>query len=73
MTTFEALVSISQTLLRARGEWQGNATAHADIDRAVNQAADLIRGDDRPDLVTLDLIKMTIAELRRRGGIRGAA
>lgn len=66
MTTFEALVSMSQMVLRARGEWHGGATAFSDIDRAVNDVADLMRGDDNPDLVSLDLINMAIAELRWR-------
>lgn len=62
MTTFEALVSISQTVIRSRGQWQGGATAHDDIDLAVNQCADLL-----PD-VTRELCEMAISELKRRAG-----
>lgn len=66
MTTFDALVNLAQITLRARGQWQAGATAYTDIDRAVNQCADLLRGDDMPDLVSLDVIKAAIAELKRR-------
>ena len=62
MTTFEALVSISQTVIRARGQWQGPATSHNDIDLAVNQCSDLL-----PD-GTRQLCEMAITEIKRRAG-----
>ena len=62
MTTLEALVSMSQTLLRARGEWQGGATAYADMDWAVNRINDL-----RPEPKKF-LCEMAITELTRRAG-----
>ena len=65
---FDALVLIARTVLHVRGEWHGPATAHADIDAAVNGAADLIRGDDMPDLVPLGLIFQAIGELKGRAG-----
>jgi hypothetical protein len=60
MTTFDAIVSIAQTLLRVKGEWQGGATAYADIDRRVSNACLLIGTEANPfrDAAT--------AELRRR-------
>jgi hypothetical protein len=69
MTTFEALVSMSVLTLRTRGQWQGGATAYADIDAAVNGCADLLRGDDMPELVSLGLIEMAISEICRRAAI----
>jgi hypothetical protein len=39
------------------------------MDRAANGAADLLRGDDMPDLISLALINMAISELKRRSGI----
>ncbi len=62
MTTFEALVSMSQTVLRQRGQWQGGATAYDDIDLVVNQCADLLPEPTR------NLCDMAIAELKRRAG-----
>jgi hypothetical protein len=64
MTTFETLVSISQTALRARGEWHGPATAHGDMDWVVNRVAEIL-----PDQ-TRELSEMAIAELKRRAGYR---
>jgi hypothetical protein len=66
MTTFRALVSMAQTVLRVRGQWHGGATAYADIERAVSDCAEAIRGDEWRDLITLDQIKSAIAELKRR-------
>jgi hypothetical protein len=68
MTTFEALVNMSQLTLRARGEWQRSVTGHDEIDRTVNQCADLLRGDDMPDLVTLTMIEAAIVEIKIRCG-----
>jgi hypothetical protein len=62
MTTFEALVSMSQTLLRARGEWHGPATSHEDIDCAVNGIADLMQNGSR------QLCEMAVSELKQRSG-----
>lgn len=62
MTTFEALVSIAQTVLRQRGQWYGPATAHDNIDLAVNQCSDLL-----PDSTRL-LCEMAITEIKRRCG-----
>jgi hypothetical protein len=66
MTTFDALVSMAQLVLRARGEWQMGATAYADIERAVSDCAEAIRGDEWRDLIMLDQIKSAIAELKLR-------
>jgi len=66
MTTFRALVSMAQTVLRVRGQWHGGATAYADIERAVSDCAEAIRGDEWRDLISLDQIKSAIAELKRR-------
>ena len=66
MTTFRALVSMAQTVLRVRGQWHGGATAYADTERAVSDCAEAIRGDEWRDLITLDQIKSAIAELKRR-------
>lgn len=68
MNTFEALVNIAQMRLRARGDWQRSATAYADIDMAVNGAADLMRGNDMPDLVSLGMIESAISEIKQRLG-----
>ncbi len=68
MTTFETLVNMAQLTLRARGEWQRSATSHDEIDRAVNQCADLLRGDDMRDLVTLKMIETAIKEIKVRCG-----
>lgn len=59
MTTFEALTSMAQVVLRARGQWHAGATAHDDIDLAVNQCADLLPEGSRA------LCEMAIAELKR--------
>ena len=61
-TPFEAIVSIARIILRHRGQWQGPATAHADIDLAVNQASDLI---PNPSATRCDL---AILELKRCAG-----
>ena len=66
MTTFRALVSMAQTVLRVRGQWHGGATAYADIERAVSDCAEAIRGDEWRDLVTLNQINAAIAELKLR-------
>lgn len=63
MTTFEALVSMSQMVLRQRGQWHGGATAFDDIDLAVNQCSDLLPAGSR------QLCDMAVAELKRRSGI----
>jgi hypothetical protein len=71
MTTLEALVSISQTVLRARGEWtvEGeNCTVTAvtlrnDIARTVPDCAKLLRIEG--DMVKR-LSDMATAELMRR-------
>jgi hypothetical protein len=68
MTPFDALLNMSQLTLRARGEWQRSATGHDDIDRAVNNCADLLRRDDMPDLVSLAMIEAAIRELKLRCG-----
>jgi hypothetical protein len=62
MTTFEALVSISTIVIRQRGQWQGGATAHDDIDLAVNQCSDLLPEGSR------QLCEMAIAEIKRTAG-----
>lgn len=62
MTTYEALVSMSMLLLRQRGQWQGGATAYADIDFAVNRCSDLLPDGSR------ELCDMAVAELKRRSG-----
>lgn len=62
MTTFEAIVSMSLTVLRQRGQWHGGATAHNDIDLAVNQCADLLPDGSR------QLCEMAITEVKRRAG-----
>jgi hypothetical protein len=68
MTPFNTLVSMAILTLRARGEWQRSATSHDEIDRAVNQCADLLRGDDMPDLITLAHIESAIVEIVLRCG-----
>jgi hypothetical protein len=68
MTPFNALVSMAILTLRTRGEWQRSATSHEEIDRAVNQCADLLRGDDMPDLITLVHIEAAIIEIKLRCG-----
>lgn len=67
MTTFEALVSLAQIVLKHRGEWQGAATSHDDIDWAVNRCADLLPQGTR------QLCDMAVAELKRRAGFPEAA
>jgi hypothetical protein len=68
MTPFNTLVSMAILTLRARGEWQRSATSHEEIDRAVNQCADLLRGGDMPDLITLAHIESAIVEIVLRLG-----
>ena len=71
MTTFEALVSVSQTLLRANGRWcvDGiDATLRRDINATVNDAVRLFRHDCNAD----QLVEMAIAELERRAGYSGS-
>lgn len=66
MTTFEALVSVSQTLLRVNGRWcvDGiNETMRRDISATVNDVSRLLRDGDRDASA---LIEMAIAELERR-------
>jgi hypothetical protein len=74
MTTFDALVSMSQMMLRARGEWQQGATSflaielaanQMAIELAANQIADLMRDGD-PDLVPKSMLVAAIRELKRR-------
>lgn len=62
MTALEAIVSMSMIVLRKRGQWHGGATAHDDIDLAVNQCSDLLPNPTR------ERCEMAIAELKRRGG-----
>lgn len=62
MTTFEAIVSMAQIVLRHRGQWHAGATAYDDIDLAVNQCADLLPEGTR------NLCEMAILELKRRAG-----
>lgn len=73
MTTFDALVSISQMVLRARNQWHGGTTSHANIDAAVNACADVVRGDDMIGLITFEQINLAIAELKIRAGFEAAA
>ena len=61
MTTFEALVSMAKIVLRQRGQWQAGATAHDEIDLAVNQCSDLLPEGSR------QLCEMAIAEIKRNG------
>lgn len=63
LTDFDAIVSIAQTLLRARGQWRtdGTATSARDIEHAVIQSTDLIAG-------TRIYRTSAIAELKRRAG-----
>jgi imidazolonepropionase-like amidohydrolase len=64
MTQFEALVSIAQTMLRMRGQWHANgATAFADINLAVEQAADLL---DNIEAIGHDTIAAAKRELKQR-------
>jgi hypothetical protein len=68
MTQFEALVSMAQTVLRARGEWHQGATAHDDIVVAVYDCANAIRGGTDiagPD-VSRDVRQAAIRELKLR-------
>ncbi len=65
MTTFEVLVSVSQTLLRANGRWYAGSSdevSRRDISDAVRDVARLLRNDCNAD----QLIEMAIAELERR-------
>ena len=62
MTHLEALVCMSQTVLRARNEWHGTATIEENIDRAVYQCSDLLFDGSR------ELCDAAIAELSRRTG-----
>lgn len=62
MTHLDAVVSMAQVVLRSRGQWQFGATAHRDIDLAVNQCSDLLPGGTR------ELCEAAISELRRRAG-----
>lgn len=62
MTTFEALMTLSQIVIRQRGQWHGGATAYDDIDLAVNNCADLLPQGTRI------LCDMAVAELKRRAG-----
>ena len=66
MTDFEALVSVSQTALRGRGQWCGtgiNDTLRRDIRAMVSDCAKLLRLD--PDL-SGSIEGQAIAELERR-------
>ena len=65
MTTFDALVSTAQTVLRVRGEWQQGATAHNDIVIAVYRCAEAMQGDGQL-AVTRDIRQAAIAELKLR-------
>jgi hypothetical protein len=65
MATFDGLVSIARVILRQRNQWHMGATAFADIERAVSDSAEAIRGEEFRDLVTLDMIHAAIAELKR--------
>ena len=64
LTAFDALVSMAQTVLRVRGDWQQGATAFTDIDRAVNNVADLMP----LRMVSRDMCEAAIAEIKRRCG-----
>lgn len=66
MTHIDALVSMAQTVLRFRQQWHGPATAHADIDLAVNQCSDLLPNGTR------ELCESAITELKRRAGYAAA-
>ena len=66
LSTFQGLTSMAQTVLKARGQWHMGATAYADIERAVSDCAEAIRGDEWRDLVTLNQINAAIAELKLR-------
>jgi hypothetical protein len=57
---------MAQIVLKARGQWQMGATAYADIERAVSDCAEAIRGDEWQDLITLEQIKSSIRELKLR-------
>lgn len=66
MTTLEALVSVSQTLLRANGRWCVNGideTLRNDIRATVFDAAKLFRDVGGEEAA---LIGMAISELERR-------
>ena len=61
MTTLEALVSISLTALRARGQWHTDGleqTLRGDIRAMVGDCAKIIRADDF-------LVPMAVRELER--------
>lgn len=66
MTTFEALVSISQISLKANGRWCVDGideTLRRDISATVHDVSRLLRDGDRDASA---LIEMAIAELERR-------
>lgn len=66
MTTFEALVSVSQTLLRVNGRWCVDGideTLRRDISATVSDVSRLLRDGDRD---ASELIEMAISELERR-------
>lgn len=70
MTTLEALVSMSQMVLRARGEWFVNgATSYADIRAAVRGVAEIMNREPHcfgGELAPPALIEMAFSELVRR-------
>ena len=71
MTTFEALVSVSQTLLRANGRWciDGiDETLRRDIRATVFDASRLFRTDGNID----GLVGTAINELERRAERKAA-
>lgn len=65
MTTLEALVSVSQTLLRANGRWcvtGSDDLLRRDIRFTVEDVVRLFRHDGNPEQLT----EMAISELERR-------
>lgn len=65
MTTFEALVSVSYTALKANGRWATTGIddlLRRDIRVTVEDAVRLFRSDGTPE----QLIEMAIRELERR-------
>jgi hypothetical protein len=67
MTPRKTLLHMSHLTLRSRGQWPLSGRrwpSVAEIDRAVNACADLLRGDDMPDLITLAHIESVIKELK---------
>ncbi len=60
MTTFQHVCSMTEQLLRARGEWFGPTTSHERIDWAVSNIQDLISGGN--------VFGIAVAEVKRRSG-----